>query len=283
MNQWGGGKPGRQAFNVFRFWKRMLPDQLKQKAMVGWYNYIGRLNTNGEVLFLNHGFANPSIESPTLPEGLEKQRYPIQLYQYIISQANLSNKDVLEVSSGLGGGVSWIALCLNPRSVTGLDIAADAVKACRVRNKDTRVRFEIGDAQAMPFADGSFDAVVNVESSLNYPDFAAFLKEVARLLRPGGHFMFADYRSAKGYLRMKDALEQLNWRVLLAEDISPSIVRGLEHTKVTTREQIQRFVPRFLQTTAIRFARLGKDKDDDALSFAVGKKRYLAMVLQKPE
>ncbi|MEQ1525106.1 MAG: class I SAM-dependent methyltransferase, partial [Aestuariivirga sp.] len=249
----------------------------------GWYNYIGRLNTNGEVLFLNHGFANPSIKGPTLPEGLEKQRYPIQLYEYIISLVNLSNKDVLEVSSGLGGGVSWISSCLNPRSATGLDIAADAVKACRARNKDARVRFEIGDAQAMPFADGSFDAVVNVESSLNYPDFAAFLREVVRLLSPGGYFMFADYRSAKSYLRMKEALEQLNWRIVLAEDISPSIVRGLEHTRAASREHIHRFVPRFLQTTAIRFARLGKDKDDDALSFAVGRKRYLAMVLQKPE
>ncbi|MDP1701752.1 MAG: methyltransferase domain-containing protein [Aestuariivirga sp.] len=282
MMQRDHGRSGQPAFNGFKFWKRMLPDWLKQRAMVGWYNYIGRMNTDGEVLFLNHGFADPETEGPQLPDALETQRYPIQLYHHICRQADLSSKDVLEVSSGLGGGVGWIAACLNPRSVTGLDIAADAVKACRARNKDARVRFETGDAQAMPFADGSFDALVNVESSLNYPDFAAFLKEAVRLLRPGGYFMFADYRSAKGYVRMKEALEQLKWRIVLAEDISPSIVRGLVHTRAKNRTYIQRHIPRFLQSTALQFARLNTDADDEAVAFASGKKRYLAMVLQKP-
>jgi ubiquinone/menaquinone biosynthesis C-methylase UbiE len=251
--------------------------------MVGWYNYIGRLNTHGEILFLNHGFANPLAEGPILPEALEMHRYPIQLYHYVGSQGDVSGKDVLEVSSGLGGGVRWIVSCLNARSVTGLDIAADAVKACRARNQDPRVRFEVGDAQAMPFADASFDALFNIESSLNYPDFPAFLKEVARVLRPGGYFMIADYRNAKGYLKMKKRLERLGWRILLAEDISPSIVRGLEHTKAQKREAIQRFVPRVLRTAAFHFARLGTDSDDEAVAFASGRKRYLAMVLQKPE
>lgn len=267
---------------MFKIWKRMLPKRFKQKAMVGWYNYIGRLNTDGEILFLNHGFASPLAESPILPEALEVHRYPIQLYHYVGSQGDVSGKDVLEVSSGLGGGVRWIVSCLNARSVTGLDIAAGAVEACRARNRDARVRFEIGDAQAMPFADASFDALINIESSLNYPDFPAFLREVVRVLRPGGYFMIADYRSAKGYLKMKKSLERLDWPILLSEDISPSIVRGLKHTSAKNREAIQRFVPRFLRAAALQFARLGTDSDDEAVSFASGRKRYLAMVLQKP-
>lgn len=271
----------REQSNVFKVWKNLLPEWLKQKVMVGWYNYIGRVNTNGEVLFLNHGFASLSAERPQLPDELEMHRYPIQLYHYVCGQADISGKDVLEVSSGLGGGVCWIASCLNVRSVTGLDIAADAVEACRARNEDARVRFEIGDAQAMPFADASFDAVINIESSLNYPNFPAFLREVVRVLRPGGFFMFADYRSAKGYSKMKESLERLDWRILLAEDISPSIVRGLEHTSAKNREAIQRFMPRFMRAAALQFARLGTESDD-AMSFASGKKRYLAMVLQRP-
>jgi ubiquinone/menaquinone biosynthesis C-methylase UbiE len=268
---------------MFMVWKRMLPKWIKQKAMVGWYNYLGRLNTNGEILFLNHGFANPATDGPQLPEALESHRYPIQLYHHIASRADIAGKDVLEVSSGLGGGVRWMAACLNPRSVTGLDIAADAVAGCRARSQDGRVRFEVGDAQAMPFADASFDAVVNVESSLNYADFAAFVREVARVLRPGGYFMFADYRGIKGYDRMKEILERLGWPTLLAEDISPAIVRGLEHTNAQKRQSVQRFVPRFMRATALQFARLETGPEDEATSFASGRKRYLAMVLQKPQ
>jgi fatty-acid O-methyltransferase len=267
---------------VFAIWKKFLPDRLKQKFMVGWYNYLGRMNTNGEVLFLNHGFADSGAEGPQLPAEMEMHRYPIQLYHHIVGRADVAGKDVLEVSSGLGGGVAWIAACLAPRSVTGLDIAAAAVKACRARNSDIRVRFETGDAQAMPFADASFDAVVNVESSLNYPDFAAFLREVVRVLRPGGYFMFADYRRAKRYDPMKRELERLGWRVLLAEDISSGIVGGLDHTGAAKRAAVTRFMPRLLRSTALRFARLDDKFDDEKMAFASGRKRYLAMVLRKP-
>ena len=54
--------------------------------------------------------------------------------------------------------------------------------------------FEVGDAERMPFPDASFDAVVNVESSHCYPSMPAFLSEVRRVLRPGGHFLYADLR-----------------------------------------------------------------------------------------
>ncbi len=267
---------------MFSIWKRNIPGWMKRRAMVGWYNYIGRLNTNSEVLFLNHGFADPAVKSPELPEHLEPHRYFIQLYHHIVSQTDISGKDVLEVSSGLGGGVRWMASCHDPRSITGLDIAEDAVRACRARNADSRVRFETGDAQAMPFATGSFDAVVNVESSLNYPDFNAFLKEVDRVLRPGGYFLFADYRRAGHYARMTDGLEQMGYRTVFSKDISRAIVLGLDHTNSIKREAVLRHVPRLLRKTALRFAGLDRNFDDEKRSFSSGEKRYLATVLQGP-
>ena len=58
-----------------------------------------------------------------------------------------------------------------------------------------------GNAESLPFADESFDAVINVEASHGYPDFPRFLAEVARVLRPGGHFLYADFR---GFLEYDD-------------------------------------------------------------------------------
>jgi fatty-acid O-methyltransferase len=54
--------------------------------------------------------------------------------------------------------------------------------------------FVQGDAQNLHFPDQSFDAVINVEGSHIYPNFERFLGEVARVLRPGGHFLYADFR-----------------------------------------------------------------------------------------
>ena len=54
-----------------------------------------------------------------------------------------------------------------------------------------------GNAEKLPFADQSFDAVINVEASHCYPRFPQFLDEVARVLRPGGHFLYTDVRRRK--------------------------------------------------------------------------------------
>ena len=48
--------------------------------------------------------------------------------------------------------------------------------------------------KACRFPIDSYDAVVNVEASHLYPDVPRFLAEVARVLRPGGHFLYADFR-----------------------------------------------------------------------------------------
>ena len=134
----------------------------------------------------------------------------------------------------LAGFVSFLAPCVLPlvpgylSIVTGLDIAAQAVRTCTNRYGHLGIAFEAGDAQAMPFADASFDIIINVESSLNYPDMAAFLHEVQRVLRPGGYFLFADYRSRSKIKQLRAMLTSMPFEMLMLEDITPGILLGLE-------------------------------------------------------
>ncbi len=267
---------------MFAVWKSVLPASLKYRAMVAWYNVVGGMDTKGEVLFLNHGYDDPAVERPTLPSDLEAHRYPIHLYNLVASRADLAGKEILEVSSGLGGGAHWMAKCLSPDKVTGLDIASRAVASANARFGNGILSFVAGDAQAMPFADSSFDAVINIESSLNYPDFLKFLAEVNRVLRPGGHFMFADYRSPRKFERMKAALQGLGYRTVFLEDVTEGVVRGLAHTSSAKRLAVARHVPALFRSTALRFAGLKGDVDEEHLAFSTGRKRYLAAVLQKP-
>lgn len=46
-----------------------------------------------------------------------------------------------------------------------------------------------GDAESLPFPEQPFDAVINIDSAYHYPHHPRFLAEVARVLRPGGHFL----------------------------------------------------------------------------------------------
>ncbi len=267
---------------MFAVWKSVLPTRLKYRAMVAWYNLVGGMDTKGEVLFLNHGYDDPALERPPLPADLEAHRYPIHLYNLVASRADLAGKEVLEVSSGLGGGAYWLARCLNPGKVTGLDIASRAVATANARFGDGKLSFITGDAQAMSFADASFDAVINIESSLNYPDFPGFLREVNRVLRPGGYFMFADYRSPRKFERMKVAIQDLGYLTIYLEDVTAGVVRGLAHTSSAKRLAVARHVPALFRSTALRFAGLKGDVDEEHVAFSTGRKRYLAAVLQKP-
>lgn len=69
-------------------------------------------------------------------------------------------------------------------AVVGLDFSSEAVAIARRRVLG--VRFEQGDAQDLPFADGSFDAVLCGYGLMHLPDPGTALAEMLRVLRPGG-------------------------------------------------------------------------------------------------
>jgi ubiquinone/menaquinone biosynthesis C-methylase UbiE len=253
--------------------------------MVFWYNLIARIDSGGEVLFMNHGFSNSSATPLTaaIPPELERYRYSIQLYDFLASKIDWRDKVALEVSSGLGGGVLWISTAYKPSTITGLDIAADAVHKCRERYGSQNVRFEHGDAQAMPFSDNSFDVVINIESSLNYPDMPAFLREVARIMRPGGYFLFGDYRMAAKMARLRTMLQNMRMKLILMEDITESIIHGLEYQESQKRELIAQKVPAFLRGMVMKFAGLDAQGDSERSLFLSREKTYIAAILQMPE
>lgn len=281
-NEVGGpGKNGSGAF--FTLWKKALPAPIKFRSMVAWYDLLARLDKRGEILFMNHGFAPESGagDQRAIPPDLETFRYPIQLYDHVAQQIDWTGKDALEVSCGLGGGTLWLSRTYSPRSLTGLDIAASAVQRCRDRYGTSGLRYEVGDAQAMPFPDESFDIVINIESSLNYPDVSSFFDEVLRVLRPGGYFAFADYRSPSKMRRLQTLLADMPFETIMQEDVTEGILRGLAKEESRKRDLIDQIAPRFLRRTMARFAGLGSGASSEYAKFASGKRTYLAAVYRK--
>jgi len=148
---------------------------------------------------------------------------------------------VLEVSCGHGGGASYLVRTLGPASYTGLDLNTVAIQFCRKRHNVPGLDFVHGNAQSLPFADQSFDVVINVEASLHYPDLAGFLTEVKRVLRPGGHFLYTDIRDADQIPEWEATLADAPMRLLSQQDISADVIRGLQKNPLL--DQIPRRVP----------------------------------------
>ena len=151
-----------------------------------WYQYLAEKYDDADWTFMNYGYIddNPDASRLLLDPEEEPERYSAQLYHKVASAVNIEGKDVLEVGSGRGGGSAYIAKYLNPSSMRGVDIAANNVSFSNFRHKLPNLSYSVGDAENLPFEDGEFFAVVNVESSHGYGSIPEFLKEVRRVLEP---------------------------------------------------------------------------------------------------
>ena len=193
------------------------------------YPLLTRLSGD-ELLLINNGYEqDPPLALPLEPSD-EPSRFCIQLYHQTATQVDLSGKRVLEVGCGHGGGAAYLTRSLGPASYTGLDLNPSAIALCRKTHNVPGLDFVEGDAENLRFADESFDAVVNVESSHNYPHFDRFLAEVARVLRPGGHFLYTDVRYTPGVAAWEAALAHAPMRMVSERNVNAEVARGLEKT-----------------------------------------------------
>lgn len=98
----------------------------------------------------------------------------------------------LDVGCGTGAGaiaVAWRHLL----DVTGVDVDPEQVSVARAAGAGlANIRFFTADATRLPFADGAFDIVATRHVTHHIRDWGAALKEMLRVLRPGGHLVYAD-------------------------------------------------------------------------------------------
>lgn len=219
-----------------------------------WYPYLTQRLRGEEVLFLNYAFETaPPVGLKLEPED-EPNRFCIQLYHHVASQVDLRGKTVLEVSCGHGGGASWITRTLHPAFYTGLDLNPAGIHLCQQRHHVPHLDFKQGDAQKLPFANESLDAVINVEASHCYPDFPGFLVEVARVLKPGGHFLYADFRFDHQFAEWESAIAAAPLTVVQARDIREEVLRGMEMNAARNEALVSSCLPKLLQPVGRDFA-----------------------------
>jgi ubiquinone/menaquinone biosynthesis C-methylase UbiE len=143
---------------------------------------------------------------------------------------------------------------LHPKSVTGVDIVQKAIHFCNTFYQIDDLRFLLGDAESLPFDDQSFDAVLNIESSYGYGHIERFFREVFRVLRPGGHFLYADYRGNAQVAVLRQCLLDTGFHVLADERINDQVVKALELDQARKSRLIEQKVPRFLRPSFHYFA-----------------------------
>jgi len=231
----------------------------------GWYQFLAGRYRDPRWTFMNYGYRSPEVPAPPLDPADEPDRSYIQLYDVVARGAPLAARDVLEVGCGRGGGAAYVARALGPRRVVAVDLSPRAIALCRDRFRQSHLAFEVGDAEQLPFADGAFDAVLNVESSHCYGRFDRFLGEVRRVLRPGGHFLYADFRPEDEIAGWRAALEAAGFAIAAERDLRPGVVAALDADDANKRVMIDGLVDRPLLGIFREFAALRGSILNDAL------------------
>jgi 2-polyprenyl-6-hydroxyphenyl methylase/3-demethylubiquinone-9 3-methyltransferase len=118
---------------------------------------------------------------------------------YIESRVNrvfgknaLWQQEVLEV--GCGGGLIAHELAQRQALIVGIDPSPNALEVAREKVRASglgqNAYFEVGYAESLPYADGSFSVIVCLDVLEHVRDLQATLREIARVLAPGGIFIF---------------------------------------------------------------------------------------------
>jgi len=251
---------------------------IRERLFQAWYWYVNKVDKNADILFMNYGFHHDD-EAIKLETTDEKNRYSTQLYDHLASATDLAGKDIIEIGCGRGGGLSHIVKTYKPGTALGIDLDRRAVEFCNTHYTHNQLSFKQGDAQKLEIEDNAADAIFNVESSHRYPDMMAFLGEIKRILRTGGHFLYTDFRYDYEMDELKKQLAESGLTIIKERNINKEVARSLQLDDARRRELVKRLTPRILHSVALNFA--GVVGSETYNQIESGKYVYYSYVLQK--
>lgn len=114
---------------------------------------------------------------------------------------DLQPKIILDVATGTGDVAIMASRLLKPTHITGIDISGGMLEIGRKKVADLGLQNTIellkGDSETISFADHSFDAVTVAFGVRNFQDLEKGLREILRVLKPGGRLVVLEFSQPK--------------------------------------------------------------------------------------
>ena len=165
----------------------------------------------------------------------------------IVSPINVRGSRLLDVGCGMGGAAITLVRDLGAEKVIGVDIdagllerAGELVDAAGLDDRIELIQVEPGP---LAFADASFDIVYLTAVSCHLEDLAPFLREIHRVVRPGGYIVGGEWfiqQDNEAYRRWDDMLRErgLNFYFVTREQfIAPLVAAGFDHAEFNDQSE----------------------------------------------
>jgi len=140
--------------------------------------------------------ATDKLFAGSIPEMYDRLLVPLIFETYALDLAGrlaaVKPRDVLEVAAGTGVVTRAMAARLPPSArIVATDLNQPMLDHAAARQPDAgRIAWQQADALALPFEDGSFDAVACQFGAMFFPDKIRAYREAHRVLKPGGRYFF---------------------------------------------------------------------------------------------
>jgi ubiquinone/menaquinone biosynthesis C-methylase UbiE len=149
-------------------------------------------------------------------------------HRYLFASPLVSGCEVLDLACGEGYGSALLAR--SARRVTGADVASGVIAHARARYaSQANLAFHEADCTALPFADGSFDAVVSFETIEHVAAQQTFLNEVRRVLRSDGLFILSCPNKVE-YTDKRSVVNAFHVRELYRDELSALLAPSFEYS-----------------------------------------------------
>jgi len=153
-------------------------------------------------------------------EIYDKRYREIQHLKYHTAMKSLPPNARRILDLGCGTGMFLKELSRHAEFVAGIDASLEMLRMANVRRG--KAALVLADADQLPFADGSFDAVVSVTLLQNMPDPAVTIKEVARVLRPGGRAILTTLKRKHSQKDLEGWVRKVGMRLINSGEIEGS-------------------------------------------------------------
>lgn len=185
-----GGQPSKDASSASPTEEGQVAFAAFEGGVGGLYDRVSQIVSPAYGGNLHIGLWTAPRENDTLPEAADR------MTDMVADQLRLSpGRHLLDVGAGTGTPALRMARRCGVE-VTGISLSAkDMARATVLARREglaDRVRFEQADALALPYEDGSFDTACAVESMSHIADRLRALREIQRVMRPGGRLVVGD-------------------------------------------------------------------------------------------